>query len=66
LRECALVASPQPKASALEPQQYQLFEAELQDGGRVRSIDLMKRARELGCLEDFETPVEHWLGNLLI
>jgi hypothetical protein len=63
LRGCALLATPMPRASVLAPQQYHLFEVELKDGGRVSRIDLIKRIRELGLIENFESPVEHWKGH---
>jgi hypothetical protein len=62
-RNCALLATPQPRTGPLDPQQYWLFEVELKDGGRVSRIDLIKRARELGLVEAFETPTEHWQGR---
>ena len=60
MREAALLCLMQPRASALETQRYWVYECELQDGGKVRRIDLVARARELGVLEDFETPLDHW------
>jgi hypothetical protein len=65
LQDRALIASPMPRANALAAADYWLFEVELRDSGKVRRVDLIRRARELGCLEDFETPVEHWQGALV-
>ena len=61
----------EPPAPPLEPtgpvpgvaSTYELYECELADGdgGRVREIDLIERAIEMGCLDlKLETPVNFW------
>jgi hypothetical protein len=56
----AVIAVELPKASALAESQYDVLEIELVHGGRVKRIDMVKRARELGCLQDFESVLDHW------
>jgi hypothetical protein len=61
LHERALLRAPQPRTSALEPAAFWVFEAQVRDNGKVCLIDdLVSRARELGCLEEFETPIPIW------
>jgi hypothetical protein len=57
----AVIAVELLKVSALAESQYDVLEIELVHGGRVKRIDMVKRARELGCMQDFETAVDHWL-----
>jgi hypothetical protein len=56
----AVIAVELPKASALAESRYDVLEIELVHGGRVKRIDMVRRARELGCLQDCETALEHW------
>jgi hypothetical protein len=56
----ALIAVENEKPTALVEATYTVFECPLQHGSRVRRIDLEKRARELGCLQDFESVLDHW------
>src|SRR5947209_19438434 len=60
LRESALLAVAQPRASHIETAQFWVYEAQLHEGGTVRRIDLVKRARELGLIENCESPMQHW------
>jgi hypothetical protein len=56
----ALVAVRHDRASALQDVAFAVYECQLRDGGKVTAIDLVARARELGLLEPFESPLPYW------
>jgi hypothetical protein len=60
-RGAALIAIQQPRANVLDVAKYSVFEAEIKDGGKVRVVDLVKRAYELNCLDPHETVVSHFM-----
>ncbi len=51
LRDAALIRTPKPRTSPVEPPAYWYWEAALRIGGRVVAVDLAKRAVELGVLD---------------
>jgi hypothetical protein len=56
----ALQATMSKQATAYEPAQWDIFEIEIWDGGRVKRIDMVARAREVGAIEDYEIPAPVW------
>jgi hypothetical protein len=56
----ALVAIAGPQQSVLDEPTFEVFRADLFDGGRVTKIDLVKEARKAGVLEDCETAIPRW------
>ena len=55
-----LLATMSKEASGYERAQWAIFECEVFDGGRVREIDMVARARELQVIEDNEVPAPQW------
>jgi hypothetical protein len=39
---------------------FDVFEADLRNGGRVRQIDLIERAEQLGLISENESPLVSW------
>jgi hypothetical protein len=56
----ALVAIAGPQESVLAEPSFDVFRAELSEGGRVTKIDLVEEARKAGVLEDCETAIPRW------
>jgi hypothetical protein len=57
----ALLAEEVYRPGPLTPVDYQIFEAQLMEGGLVRTIDLVQRAREVGgVIQDCESPILTW------
>jgi hypothetical protein len=52
----ALLSAEQPRANILAPVMFDVFEADLRNGGRVRHIDLIERAKQLGLISENESP----------
>jgi hypothetical protein len=58
--DAALVAIAGPQESVLAEPTFEVFRADLFDGGRVVKIDLVEEARKAGVLEDCETAIPRW------
>jgi hypothetical protein len=58
--DAALVAIAGPQQSVLDEPTFEVFRADLFDGGKVTKIDLVKEARKAGVLEDCETAIPRW------
>ena len=56
----ALLSAEQPRANILAPVMFDVFEADLRNGGRVRQIDLIERAEQLGLISENESPLVSW------
>jgi hypothetical protein len=56
----ALVAIAGPQQSVLDEPTFEVFRADLFDGGKVTKIDLVKEATKAGVLEDCETAIPRW------
>jgi hypothetical protein len=56
----ALIATEDERANALATRTFTIFEVELREGGKVKQIDLVRRARELKILEPCESPLNFW------
>lgn len=60
MRDCALLAVQQPKAGPLDEPACWIFKSELRDGGRVKVIELVTRAYEMGVIGETESPIPTW------
>ena len=56
----ALLAVPGPQESVLAEPSFNVYRAELLNGGRVEEIDLIQAAREAGVIGDAESPISRW------
>jgi hypothetical protein len=57
----ALVAVERVKRSPIDQPEYLIYECELKQMGRVREIDMEKRARQLGVIDPYvETVLDRW------
>jgi hypothetical protein len=59
--EAALLRSPRPKANVLAEQEFDVYEVQLRDRGKVTKIDLVAHALKLAAFDpDVESPIAHW------
>ena len=66
-RGSTLLATYQPRESAIAEVAFWVWEAEMRDGGTVRAIDLVKRAYEIGgVIAKCESPTTTWASGLLL
>jgi hypothetical protein len=56
----ALLAIPGPPRGVLDEPEFEVYQAQLMNNGRVELIDLIKAAREAGVVGETETPIARW------
>jgi hypothetical protein len=56
----ALIAIAGPQENVLDEPTFEVFRADLFDGGKVTKIDLVEEARKAGVLEACERAIPRW------